>query len=438
MQTKTIHYSLFTIHFICMEGVSMQMMSVSSLNTKIKSLLEATFMHILVEGEVASATYHTSGHLYFTIKDNKSSIKCVMWRSSVARMKFRIEKGMRIVVEGSVSVYAPRGEYQIQAVKFEPYGQGALALAFEQLKEKLKAKGYFDAARKKQIPKQIRKIALVTAKESAALHDMLKIIQKRWPLVEVTVVDTLVQGEHAARSIATALRYADTLGADVVIVGRGGGSTEDLWAFNEEPVADAIFVMHTPVVSAVGHEVDVLISDYVADLRAPTPSAAIEMVLPDKNELLFMLDERMERFVRAYEQHIARKMQQLQHMEALLLQNAPTRKLQEIAQVFERMRQEYDRTIRYKFDQYGAQLLPLHNHLKHSMEMILRQKLQQAAYLEEKLKLSDPRLQCKEGWAQVSKEGKPVSLQSVEPGENFILEDASVKIEAQCLSKKEI
>ena len=210
--------------------MSQSMMSVSSLNTKIKSLLEATFMHTLVEGEVASATYHSSGHLYFSLKDKESSIKCVMWRSSVAKMKFRIEKGMHIVVEGSVSVYTPRGEYQFQTVKIEPYGKGALALAYEQLKERLKAKGYFDTQRKIPIPKHITKIALVTAKESAALYDMLKIIEQRWALLEVFIVDTLVQGEAAAAQIARALRYADTLEADVVIVGRGGGSAEDLWS----------------------------------------------------------------------------------------------------------------------------------------------------------------------------------------------------------------
>ncbi len=416
----------------------MQMMSVSSLNTKIKSLLEATFMHILVEGEVASVTYHTSGHLYFTIKDDKSAIKCVMWRSSVARMKFRIEKGMHIVVEGSVSVYTPRGEYQFQTVKIEPYGQGALALAFEQLKEKLKNKGYFDAQRKKTIPKEIHHLVLVTAKESAALHDMLKIIEKRWPLVEVTVVDTLVQGEQAGRSIASALKYADTLGADVIIVGRGGGSTEDLWAFNEEVVADAIFAMHTPVVSAVGHEVDVLISDYVADLRAPTPSAAIEMVLPDKNELLYLLDETAEGFVRAVEGQLLRRMQQLHHMESLLRQQAPTRKLQEIEQAFGRMQEEYRRTLYYKFGQYMMQLQPLKSRFEQSMALVLRQKEQQVAYLYEKMKLSDPRLQCKEGWAQVSYKKKPVSLSQIEPQMKFLLEDASVKLEAVCLSKKEI
>lgn len=418
--------------------MSQTMMSVSSLNTKIKSLLEATFMHILVEGEVASVTYHTSGHLYFTIKDDKSAIKCVMWRSSVARMKFRIEKGMHIVVEGSVSVYTPRGEYQFQTVKIEPYGQGALALAFEQLKQKLKNQGYFDKQRKKPMPKVMHHLALVTAKESAALHDMLKIIEKRWPLVEVTVIDTLVQGEQAARSIALALKYADMLGADVVIVGRGGGSTEDLWAFNEEVVADAIFAMKTPVVSAVGHEVDVLISDYVADLRAPTPSAAIEMVLPDKNELLYLLDETAESYVRAFDGQLLRKMQQLKHMETLLKQQAPTRKLQEIEQAFERLHQEYTRTLRYKLDQYMIQLQPLKSRFEQSMAMVLHQKEQQAAYLHEKIKLSDPRLQCKEGWAQVSYQNKPVSLSKIEPQMSFVLEDAFVKLEAVCLSKKEI
>ncbi|SFV90768.1 Exodeoxyribonuclease VII large subunit [hydrothermal vent metagenome] len=414
------------------------MMSVSSLNTKIKSLLEATFMHILVEGEVASATYHTSGHLYFTIKDDKSAIKCVMWRSSVARMKFQIAKGMHIVVEGSVSVYTPRGEYQFQTVKIEPYGKGALALAFEQLKEKLKTQGYFDKHRKKPIPKEIHRLVLVTAKESAALHDMLKIIEKRWPLVEVSVVDTLVQGEHAGRSIALALKYADMLDADVVIVGRGGGSTEDLWAFNEEVVADAIFAMKTPVVSAVGHEVDVLISDYVADLRAPTPSAAIEMVLPDKNELLYLLDETAEHFVCALDGQLLRKIQQLKHVEALLKQQAPTRKLQEIEQAFKRLHQEYARTLCYKLEQYMMQLQPLRDRFEQSMAMVLHQKEQQTGYLYEKMKMSDPRLQCKEGWAQVSYQNRPLSLSKIEPKMLFVLEDAKTRLEAVCLSKKEI
>jgi len=248
-------------------------MTVTSLNTKIKSLLETTFMHILVEGEISSVTYHNSGHVYFSIKDKESSIKCVMFRSNANRMKFRLERGQHVVVNGSISVYTPRGEYQLMTVSVEPFGQGALALAYEQLKEKLQQKGYFDPARKKAQPKYIKKIALVTASKSAALQDMLKIIDKRWRLLEVVVIDTLVQGDRSAPQIAEALEYADTLGVDVIVVGRGGGSKEDLWAFNEEVVADAIYKLNTFVVSAVGHEVDVQISDFVADLRAPTPSA---------------------------------------------------------------------------------------------------------------------------------------------------------------------
>jgi exodeoxyribonuclease VII large subunit len=395
-------------------------------------------MHTMVEGEVASVTYHTSGHLYFSIKDDKSSLKCVMWRSSVAKMKFRIEKGMHIVVEGSVSVYTPRGEYQFQTVKIEPYGQGALALAFEQLKEKLKAKGYFDAQHKKPLPKIIRKIALVTAKESAALHDMLKIIEKRWPLVEVTVVDTLVQGESAAVQIAHSLHFADGLGADVVVVGRGGGSVEDLWAFNEEKVADAIYAMQTPVVSAVGHEVDVLISDYVADLRAPTPSAAIEMVLPDRNELLYTLDEQRDRYRDVMKQKLVRKREQLYHSERLLYQSSPQRRLEEMKRAFDRLHEEYQRTIGYQFEHFSMYPIQLKQRFEQQITFQIQHKEKEVIYSAEKLKQSNPKLHHKRGWAQVTQKNKPVSLEKIEPNDKFFLEDPYVKIEALCLSKKEI
>jgi len=414
------------------------LMSVSSLNTKIKSLLEATFMHTMVEGEVASVTYHTSGHLYFSIKDDKSSIKCVMWRSSVAKMKFRIEKGMHIVVEGSVSVYTPRGEYQFQTVKIEPYGQGALALAYEQLKKRLKSQGYFDRQRKKAIPRNIRKMVLVTAKESAALYDMLKIIEKRWPLVEVVIVDTLVQGESAAVQIAQSLCYADTLGADVVVVGRGGGSAEDLWAFNEEVVADAIFAMQTPVVSAVGHEVDVLISDYVADLRAPTPSAAIEMILPDKNEILQVLDEQYERFGYLFMQKVATGEASLHHLQTVLLQYSPLRRLAESEAVCQKLSAEFKQRFLYRLIQYQEQFPALQRQLKQAAVWQIQTKAGNISHLYEQLKLKDPRRSCKEGWAQVSREGKVVSLSRIGVEEKFTIEDAAVKIEAVCLSKKEI
>ncbi len=437
MQTDTIHYSLFTMHSIWMES-SMQMMSVSSLNTKIKSLLEATFMHILVEGEVASVTYHSSGHLYFSIKDDKSAIKCVMWRSSVARMKFRIEKGMHIVVEGSVSVYTPRGEYQFQTVRIEPYGKGALALAYEQLKERLKAKGYFDAHRKKPMPKSIGKIALVTAKESAALYDMLKIIEKRWPLVEVVIVDTLVQGESAAVSIAKALHYADRLGADVVVVGRGGGSTEDLWCFNEEAVADAIFAIQTPVVSAVGHEVDMVISDLVADLRAPTPSAAMEMILPDMAEILYTLSEYEVRFKQAIGSKLNQAIREVRHIEEMLQRSSPLRRLEESKMEFKRMEEEFKRMISYKTERFELAIPGMRDAFIQTMQFTIQRKEQHLDHLMKKFQMSDPRSQCRTGWAQVSLDGKPIILDTIEKGTRFILEDADTKIEAVCLEKQKL
>ena len=415
--------------------MSQNMMSVSSLNTKIKSLLEATFMHTLVEGEVASVTYHTSGHLYFSIKDDKSAIKCVMWRSSVAKMKFRIEKGMHIVVEGSVSVYTPRGEYQFQTVRIEPYGQGALALAYEQLKEKLKQKGYFDAQAKKAIPKHIQKIVLVTAKESAALHDMLKIIQTRWALLDVVIVDTLVQGDEASTQIARSLQYADTLNADVVVVGRGGGSAEDLWAFNEERVADAIFHMKTPVVSAVGHEVDVLISDFVADLRAPTPSAAMEMILPDSRELLYTLSEFHERYRYTIEQKLQHMVQKLNHIEALLLRSSPTRKLEEISTEFVRLEDEFKRVIAYKLQRYESMIPALIKQYRQTISFVFEKKLQHLKFMEEKIVINNPKLQCRAGWAKTSVGGKIIALSELQINQKFVLEDAFTKIEALCLSK---
>ncbi len=415
--------------------MSQSMMSVSSLNTKIKSLLEATFMHILVEGEVASVTYHTSGHIYFSVKDKESSIKCVMWRSSVTKLKFRLEKGMHIVIEGSVGVYTPRGEYQFYAVHIEPYGKGALALAYEQLKERLKAKGYFDAQRKKSIPKHIKKIALVTAKESAALHDMLKVIEQRWPLLDVVIVDTLVQGDQAAAQIANALHYADSLGADVVVVGRGGGSAEDLWSFNEEVVADAIFMMQTPVVSAVGHEVDVMISDFVADLRAPTPSAAMEMILPDAREILYTLGEISDRFTYMMNQKLQHLLRELKHTEEILLRSSPSRQLKEIQMEFVRLEDEFKRVIAYKLEHFSASLPEMYKNYKQNMVFILEQKSQYLEYIDKKLKMNDPKLQCRKGWAQTSIDGKIIELSELNVNQKFIIEDASTQIEALCLSK---
>lgn len=415
--------------------MSQNLLSVSSLNTQIKSILEATFMHTMVEGEVSSLTYHSSGHVYFSLKDAQSSIKCVMWRSSVGRLKFQIEKGMRIVVEGSVGVYTPRGEYQFYAVHIEPYGQGALALAYQQLKDRLQAKGYFDAKNKKPLPKHIQKIALVTAKNSAGLSDMLKIIQTRWALVEVFVVDTLVQGEHAPKQIALALAYADSLDTDVIVVGRGGGSSEDLWAFNSEIVADALFALSTPVVSAVGHEVDVLISDFVADVRAPTPSASIEMILPDAKEVLYTLDERERHFTALITQKIQEVQRSLTYSEESFLRASPKRKLEDLNKAFIKLREEYQKVLAYQMQNFKAQIPSLKAHYTQNIHFILEKKKHLSKNIEEQLLRNSPKLHCKQGWAKISQEGKVISLEELSQNEVFILEDETTKVKALVLGK---
>lgn len=266
----------------------MQTLSVTELNTQIKSLIEATFVQVRVSGEVSNFTQHSSGHLYFTLKDKESSLKCVMFRGNAAKLKFKITDGMDLILEGAISVYVPRGDYQLNCLNAFPNGIGALLLAYEQLKCDYKKKGYF--TKQKPLPKFPKKIALLTSSTGAVLHDMLSVAKKRWNLVQFVLLNTLVQGDEAKESIAANLKTADTLGVDCIILARGGGSLEDLWAFNEPMVIEAIYQASTPIISAIGHEPDVVLSDFVADLRAPTPSAAIELLLPDTKEWLMRLD----------------------------------------------------------------------------------------------------------------------------------------------------
>jgi exodeoxyribonuclease VII large subunit len=270
--------------------------SVSELTRKIKGVLEMGFPQVLVSGEISNFKRHTSGHLYFTMKDEAAQIQAVMWRGRAMSLFFTPQDGMKVVVRGSITVYEVRGIYQIDVVQIQPMGVGELQLAFERLKKKLMAEGLFELEHKKPLPKYPKRIGIVSSPTGAAIHDMLTIIGRRYPSVEVLLYPVAVQGEGAAAEIAEAVRdinlhrKLDPVNAvDVIIVGRGGGSLEDLWAFNEEVVARAIYDSKIPVISAVGHEVDFTISDFVADLRAPTPSAAGELVVPDKSEILELL-----------------------------------------------------------------------------------------------------------------------------------------------------
>jgi exodeoxyribonuclease VII large subunit len=265
--------------------------SVSELTQEIRALLEGRFAQLWVEGEISNCKVWNTGHMYFTLKDGASQVKAVMFRTQVRYLKFKPADGLHVVARGQLGVYEPKGEYQIVCEHMEPHGLGALQLAFEQLKKKLQAQGLFDAVRKRPLPALPRRIGLVTSLDGAALRDILKVLKRRAPNTSVLIRPARVQGEDAAADVATALRMiAKEPGVDVVIVGRGGGSIEDLWAFNEERVAKAIASCPVPVVSAVGHETDVTIADFVADLRAPTPSAAAEMVVAAKDEFCGRID----------------------------------------------------------------------------------------------------------------------------------------------------
>lgn len=259
-------------------------LTVSQLNRYISFKLkdDIKLRGILVKGEISGFTNHyKTGHFYFTLKDGESMIKAVMFNNFASRLKFMPENGMSVIVSGNVQVFERDGVYQIYATDMQPDGLGALYMAYEQLKDKLSKEGLFDADHKKQLPPFPRKIGIVTSPGAAALQDMINIISRRYPIAEITVFQALVQGENAPDSICRAISMADLCGLDLIIVGRGGGSAEDLFCFNSEKIARAVYMCETPVISAVGHETDTTIIDFVSDLRAPTPSAAAELAVPD-------------------------------------------------------------------------------------------------------------------------------------------------------------
>lgn len=270
-----------------------QALTVTQLNNFIKDIIESEPMlsSVYVSGELSNYKMYPSGHHYFTLKDRESSIRCVMFRRNASRLRFRPENGMGVIVSGRISVFPRDGAYQLYCETISPAGIGDLQLAFEQLKAKLSEEGLFDAAHKKALPQFPKRIAIITSSAGAAVHDMIRILGQRWPMAKILLLPVRVQGIEAPPEIVGAIRYANEFDvADVIITGRGGGSIEDLWAFNDERVARAIFESRIPVISAVGHEPDVTISDYVADRRASTPSNAAEIVVPDRRELSDFLE----------------------------------------------------------------------------------------------------------------------------------------------------
>ena len=284
--------------------------TVSEITRLIKNELEKKFPRVWVEGEIADFKRAHSGHLYFTLKDENSAMNCVMWRSNASRVPFELESGLQVICKGQVSVYEQRGHYQLYVEAVEPKGKGALQLAFEQLKEKLKSEGLFDPAIKKKLPLLPKKVGIVTSPRGAAIIDIIRTLERRFAHLHIMIYPVKVQGEGAGEEIVEGIEYLGSLeDIDVVIIGRGGGSLEDLWAFNEERVARAIFQCPVPIISAVGHEIDFTIADFVADIRASTPSAAAEMVIEKEQSFL----ERIENLEKRIFHHVQFSIQEKKH-----------------------------------------------------------------------------------------------------------------------------
>lgn len=339
--------------------------TVAQVNSYIKNMFTQDFLlqSILVKGEVSNCKYHSSGHIYFTLKDAKGAIACVMFAGNRSGLKFHMQEGQQVVVAGTIDVYERDGKYQLYAREIFLDGAGLLYERFERLKRELQERGLFAPEYKRPIPKYIRTLGVVTAPTGAAVRDIINIATRRNPYVQIILYPAIVQGEYAAASIVNGIRALEALGVDVMIVGRGGGSIEDLWAFNEEVVAQAIFDCSIPVISAVGHETDTTIADYVADLRAPTPSAAAELAVYDYGLLKNRLDELSVSMTRRMRQRTEQKRMQLRHYQLKLQYLSPVSQIREkrsyLGQLEERLAALMQNRIlesRHRFSLYVEQL----------------------------------------------------------------------------------
>ncbi len=385
-----------------MLGPERKILSVTEITRKIRIYLEETFPQVWIQGEISNCKRHTSGHLYFTLKDETAQISALMWQSNLETLLFAPEDGMKVIVRGAITIYPPKGNYQIDVDKMQPVGIGELQLAFEKLKQKLAAEGLFDPRRKKPIPVYPENIGIITSESGAALHDMRSVLERRFPSIGVVVLPVRVQGPGAAEEIVQAIGDMNRYGrVDVIIVGRGGGSLEDLWAFNEEIVARAIHASHIPVVSAVGHEIDFCISDFVADLRAPTPSAAAELVVQNRAELLetlrnmsYTMKETLTNRVNGYFDRVKSLVESYSF-------NRPKDYLREFVQTLD----EFDRSLQLKFHHFVE--LTFQKHLNFS----------------QRLESTNPRGVLKRGYTMVRHKGTVVtSSKKLEVGERAVIE----------------
>ncbi|WP_154124453.1 exodeoxyribonuclease VII large subunit [Grimontia hollisae] len=331
--------------------------TVSRLNAEVRLLLENEMGIVWLVGEISNLTMATSGHWYFTLKDRQAQVKCAMFKGNNRRVTFRPANGNQVLVRARLSLYEPRGDYQIIVESMQPEGDGLLQQQFEKLKMQLAAEGLFAASLKKPLPEQPRRIGVVTSSTGAALHDILHVLKRRDPSLPVVIYPTQVQGKDAAIQIAQAIGRANSRNeCDVLIVGRGGGSLEDLWCFNEEIVARTIAASTIPIVSAVGHEIDVTIADFVADVRAPTPSAAAELVSRDTSVRVQQLSQRTDRLAHAFSRHLSRSQEQLTRLQHRLALQHPKARIQHQAQQLDELKRRLHQSMRYRL-QTDAQRL---------------------------------------------------------------------------------
>jgi len=333
-------------------------LSVSEITAVIREVLEGALPNLLITGEISNFTHHSSGHMYFSLKDENATLRCTFFRYANRTLTFRPQNGMQVIVRGEISVYPPNGSYQLNVRELIPLGVGNLHTEFERLKQKLGAEGLFEATTKRPIPAFPRIIGVITSPTGAAVRDILNILRRRAPHIPVILRPVRVQGDAAAHEIATAIADFNqaTIPVDVLIVGRGGGSLEDLWAFNEEVVARAIFESQIPVVSAVGHETDFTISDFVADLRAPTPSAAAELVSPDTHEILAGLNDVQDRLYSAITRRLAVLREQLDRYQNSPTLKRPAQYIQLKMQQLDAREQALARAIQHRLHQKQSQL----------------------------------------------------------------------------------
>jgi len=392
--------------------------SVSELNKKARTLLESSFNGVWVLGEISNLSRPASGHIYFSLKDNNAQIRCAFFRGAKQAISKQIQDGMQIKACGTISVYERGGDYQLIVNKIEPAGEGALKLKFEQLKLKLAQQGLFDFAHKKELPKFAQTVGIVSSPTGAVIRDIISVFKRRAPQVELVLIPTAVQGTQATAQIVKAIKLADAQNFDALIIGRGGGSLEDLWCFNEEEVALAIFACNTPTVSAVGHETDVAISDFVADVRAPTPSAAAEILAPDNADLLHRIQNLNQQLIRQINNLLAHNRLRLQGLHIV----HPTEKLQQHAQHLDNLTANLKRAINTRLVHENNQLnylkqslridnvsreikynkdqvLNLNDRLDKNMQQILQTKQQQTQILMVKLQGANPLTTLERGFS---------------------------------------